>query len=146
MHQHLSRFICRMEAISIHKAKHQQLINNKQYEELFRYSEHNVTVTETLSSKIHSPQVLYKSLEQFLHRAMQWAMSSIISRIFVGIICIIKIIKHYKNIRTLSSVDPLSKHLIPKQCKQIHVGSIILTYSIAIVATATTQISAERKI
>ena len=52
-----------MDAISIHKAKHQQLINNKQYEELFRYSEHNIT----LSSKIHSPQVLYKSLEQFLH-------------------------------------------------------------------------------
>lgn len=49
------------------KTKHQQLINNKQYEELFKYSEHNVTVTETLSSKIHSPQVLYKSLEQFLH-------------------------------------------------------------------------------
>ena len=130
------------------KTKHQQLINNKQYEELFRYSEHNVTVTETLSSKIHSPQVLYKSLEQFLHIEQCNEQCHQLSAAYLWElpICIIKIIKHYKNIRTLSSVDPLSKHLIPKQCKQIHVGSIILTYSIAIVATATTQISAEHKI
>ena len=134
------------------KTKHQQLINNKQYEELFKYSEHNVTVTETLSSKIHSPQVLYKSLEQFLHMeqcneqchqlsaAYLWELSQ------SGVnICTIKI-KQYKNFITLPSVDPLSKHLIPKQCQQIHVGSIILTYSIAIFATATTQISAEHKI
>ena len=56
-------------------------------------------------------------------------MSSIISRIFVGIFPIRK----YKNFRILSSVDPLSIHLISKQCQQIHVGSIILIYSIAII-------------
>ena len=81
-------------------------------------------------------------------------MSSIISRIFVGIIPIrsqynacaslIKIIQKLQNPflgrSTFQTLDPKA------MSTNTLLLSIILTYLIAIVATATTQISAERKI
>ena len=127
MHQHLSRFIGRMDAISIHKAKHQQLINNKQYKELFRYSEHNSQLLKPFLQRStlrrfcinHSNSFFIEQCNEQCHQ-LSAAYLSLWELSQSGVnICIIKI-KQYKNIRTLPSVDPLSKHLIPKQCQQIH--------------------------